>query len=87
MKGGWPARNLNTYEKNIVAEPLVDPKNVLLPPLHIKIGLMKNLVKGTNKGQAFRYLRDKFPMQKLKRISLSNQKFINLLRILRLTKF
>ena len=37
-------------------------EDVLLPPLHIKLGLMKNFVKGMNKeGQAFRYLRNKFP--------------------------
>ena len=62
IKEGWPARNLNTNEKNVIAEPFVDPKDVLLPPLHIKLGLMKNFVKGMNKeGQAFRYLRNKFP--------------------------
>ena len=39
----------------------MDPKGVLLPPLHIKLGLMKNFVEGINKeGQAFRYLRNKF---------------------------
>ena len=39
----------------------MDSKDVLLPPLHVKLGLMKNFVKGMNKeGQAFRYLRNKF---------------------------
>ena len=41
IKEDWPARNLNTDEKNVVAEPFVDPKDVRLPPLHIKLGLMK----------------------------------------------
>ena len=69
---GWPARNLNTDEKDIIAEPLVDPKDVLLPPLHIKLGLMKNFVEDMNKeGQAFRYL------QKLKRVFLLGHKYVN----------
>ena len=62
IQADWPARNLDSSEKNVIAEPLVDPKDVLLPPLHIKLGLMKNFVKGMNQeGQAFKYLRDKFP--------------------------
>lgn len=61
IKGDWPARNLNPSEKNVVAKPLVDPKDVLLPPLHIKLGLMKNFVKAMNReGQAFKYIREKF---------------------------
>ena len=62
VKEDWPARNLNTDEINVIAEPIVDPKDVHLPPLHSKLGLMKNFVKGMNKeGQALRYLRNKFP--------------------------
>ena len=62
IQADWPARNLDSSKKNVIAEPLVDPKDVLLPPLHIKLGLMKNFVKGMNQeGQAFKYLRDKFP--------------------------
>ena len=62
IKEAWPARNLNTDEKNVIAEPFVDPKDVLLPPIHIKLDLMINFVKGMNKEeQAFRYLRKKFP--------------------------
>ena len=29
--------------------PLVDPKKILLPPLHIKLGLMKNFIKAMDK--------------------------------------
>ena len=62
IKGDWPERNLNPSEKNVVVKPLVDPKDVLLPPLHIKLGLMKNFVKGMNQeGRAFKYIREKFP--------------------------
>ena len=65
IKEDWPARNLNTNEKNVIAEPIVVPKDVLLPPLFIKLGLIKIFVKGMNKeGQAFRYLRDKFPKRR-----------------------
>ena len=32
------------------------------PPLYIKLGLMKNFVKGTHKtGRGFEYVRNKFP--------------------------
>lgn len=59
----WPAREtLQIGSHNVVAQPLVPPKNVLLPPLHIKLGLMKNFVKALNKeGQAFKYLLQTFP--------------------------
>ena len=43
-------------------KPLVDPAKIYLPPLHIKLGLMKNYVKPTNKeGEGFPYLRQMFP--------------------------
>lgn len=61
-KVNWPTRDLNPNEKNVVDKPLVDSKDVLLPPLHIKLGLMKNFVKAMDQeGQAFKYLRAKFP--------------------------
>ncbi len=42
--------------------PLADPKKILLPPLHVKLGLMKKMVKALNKnGDGFRYLEAKFP--------------------------
>lgn len=44
-------------------DPLVDPHKIFLPPLHIKLGLMKNFVKamGKNDSDGFRYLVEKFP--------------------------
>lgn len=40
---------------------LVDPKNILLPPLHIKLGLMKQLVKALLKmGIVFNIYAKKF---------------------------
>jgi hypothetical protein len=59
----WPPRHTFTPGKeNIAAEPLVDSANILLPPLHIKLGVMKNFVKALDKsGPAFQYLTAKFP--------------------------
>jgi hypothetical protein len=42
--------------------PLVDPNNVLLPPFHIKPGLMKYSVKSMVKdGEGFKHLSEMFP--------------------------
>jgi len=59
----WPKRtSLKPGEKNVVNPPLVLPENIFLPPSHIKLGLMKNFVKGMDKtGRGFEYLRNKFP--------------------------
>ena len=59
----WPVRNEYIPGKmNINHELLVDPNNVTLPPLHIKLGLMKNFVKALDKNSdAFRYLQKIFP--------------------------
>ena len=41
---------------------LVDLKNVLLPSLHIKLGIMKQFMKSLPKhGDTFEYLASKFP--------------------------
>ena len=46
----WPPRNtIKPGEKNIVNNPLVDRKNIILPPLHIKLGLMKQFVKALDR--------------------------------------
>ena len=51
----WPKRTSPTLgEKNVVNPPLVLPVKSFLPPLHIKLGLMKNSVKGLSKtGRGF----------------------------------
>ena len=55
-------------EKNILNQALVDPSKVLLPPLYIKLGLMKQYVKSLDKHRAcFGYICQKFP-------ALSNEK-------------
>jgi hypothetical protein len=49
-------------EKNVVNPLLALPEKIYLPPLHKKLGLMKNFVKGMNKtGRGFEYVRNKFP--------------------------
>lgn len=60
----WPSRkDLTPGAKNIVHISLVDPQKILLPPLHIKLGIMKQFVKALSKsgGPCFQYLFSKFP--------------------------
>lgn len=59
----WPQRvEFIPGTNNIKYVPLVDPKLVLLPPLHIKLGLMKQFVKALDKNNdSFVFLKDKFP--------------------------
>jgi len=47
--------------KNVINKPLIEPSKFLPPPLHIKLGLIKNFVKALGvKGPAFTYLCAKF---------------------------
>ena len=56
------SKELESGRKNIQNEKLVASEDVLLPPLHIKLGLIKQLVKAMNQsGQGFMYLSKKFP--------------------------
>ena len=58
----WPKITLKVGEKNVHFESLIDPKKVLLPPLHIKLGMMKQFVKALPKDrETFKYLSSKFP--------------------------
>lgn len=67
----WPARNSLTVGKaNVIREPLVNRDKIILPPLHIKLGMIKQFVKALDKeGDCFKYICRKFPklsMEKLK---------------------
>lgn len=67
----WPLReNMEVGKANVVHEPLISRENILLPPLHIKLGLMKQFIKALDKtGDCFKYVCQKFPslsMEKLK---------------------
>jgi hypothetical protein len=59
----WPSRvALKPGDKNVVRDSLIDPKKVLLPPVHIKLGPMKQFVKALPKeGECFKYPCKKFP--------------------------
>ena len=50
-------------EKNVKNIPLINPKKVLLPPLYIKLGLIKQSVKTLDKNvAAFKYLQTGVPI-------------------------
>lgn len=59
----WPLRqNFRPGFHNVKYQPLVDPSKILLPPLHIKLGLMRSFIKSLKKeSQVFLFLAKKFP--------------------------
>ncbi|KAJ4446592.1 hypothetical protein ANN_13289 [Periplaneta americana] len=59
----WPKRESHIPgQKDVSYVPLVNPEKILLPPLHIKLGVMKNVVKAMDKqSDGFLYLKSKFP--------------------------
>ena len=64
VKRDWMLRT--EYEPGVSSVhhiPLVDPDKIFLPPLHIKLGLMKNFVKALGKTESvgFQYLVKNFP--------------------------
>ena len=54
----WPARkSLEPGIMNVENQPLVEPSKILLPSMHVKLGLMKSFVKSMNQEEAaFTYL-------------------------------
>jgi hypothetical protein len=57
-----PRTSLEPGSKIILRKSLVDPKKILLPPLHIKLGIMKQFLKAFPKtGNFFKYLCKRFP--------------------------
>jgi hypothetical protein len=59
----WSKRSsLTPGKKNVVNPPLVLLEKIYLTTLYIKLGLMKNFVKSTNKtDRGFEYVRSMFP--------------------------
>lgn len=57
-KKKWPPRHsLTPGDKNIITDRLVYRKNIVFPPLHIKLGVMKQFVKALDhSGDCFRYI-------------------------------
>lgn len=71
VRDAWPLRTEFTPGKfNVLSKPLVKQESIIPPPLHIKIGLMKNFVKALEKdGEAIQHLDQYFPLlssQKIK---------------------
>ncbi len=62
-KSNWPLRT--SYEigpYNVTQQPLVDAAKILMPPLHIKLGLIKQFVKQVDReGEAFKHIQELFP--------------------------
>ena len=61
IKKEWPKReSLTPGQKNVVHSSLVNSDMIILPSLHIKLGLFKNFVKARDKnGAGFHYLKEK----------------------------
>ena len=58
----WSRSTFVPGQHSLKENPLVDMNKVFLPPLHIKLGLMKNFVKALHKnGAAFQHLSTVFP--------------------------
>lgn len=57
----WPERkSLEPGSPNVLKPPLVDVSKILIPPLHLKLGLMTQFVKALDKsGQCFVYMAKK----------------------------
>ena len=56
------SENVGVGQKNSQHPAMVEAGKILLPPLHIKLGLMKNIVKAMDRtSPAVRYLREQFP--------------------------
>ena len=62
-KKQWESRDDGTLgEHNIIQPALIPIDKILLPPLHIKLGVVKNSIKCLNKsGSAFSFLITLFP--------------------------
>jgi hypothetical protein len=58
----WPLRQANVVgQHNIINPPLVAASKILLPPLHIKLGIFKQFVKSLQSENAKQFLKDLFP--------------------------
>ena len=62
-KKHWPVRrDIEPGQHNVIALPLVPQEKIILPPLHIKLGLFKQFVKALNKDSpVFNFLQAAFP--------------------------
>ena len=72
IKRYWPNReSMDVGKNNIINEPLVDREKIIFPPLHIKLGLMKQFVKALDKnGSCFLYLVENMPQLCIEKIKV-----------------
>ena len=63
MEIWWkPRKTLLPGIMNIINKSLIPREKILLPPLHIKLGLMKQFVRALDKeGPCFKYIGKKLP--------------------------
>ena len=73
IKRDWPLReSLTPGYRNILHAALVVRSNVILPPLHIKLGLKKQFVNVLNKeGACCKYIHEKAPYMKAEKVKES----------------
>lgn len=66
----WPIRDtLEAGMPNLVHDPIVSRDKIIFPPLHIKLGLMKQFVKALNhEGKCFKYIVSAFPALSFEKI-------------------
>ena len=66
----WPIREtLEAGMPNILHDPIVSRDKVIFPPLHIKLGLMKQFVKAlSSDGECFQYIVSAFPALSIEKI-------------------
>lgn len=67
----WEERK--TYKRgeySMKMKPAIDPKKVLLPPLHIKLGLIQSFIRALNKkkGRTFAYIKRVFPKKSVAKL-------------------
>lgn len=55
-------KTLTPGVKNVFNKPLVDQEDIIIPPVHCKLGLMRNFMKAMDKtDKGFQRLKEKFP--------------------------
>lgn len=59
----WPKRKtFHCGDPNVVSEPIVSREKIIFPPLHIKLGIMKQFVKSLDDDRpCFKHIRDVLP--------------------------
>lgn len=77
QKRDWMLRtDFKLQHENVINIPLVPIQKILLPPLHIKLGIVKNFIKKLNRdGDAFKCLQKIFP--RLSEAKIKEGKLIN----------